>query len=138
MTKAAPADLAQLAGRDRFVNALGIEFIDGGPGRTTIRMTVRDEHLNFMGACHGGAIFALADTAFGLASNYLGIMSVGINAHITYSAPAKKGDMLTATAVELASSKHLATYRIDVTRGDGETVALFTGTVYITGKPLPS
>lgn len=137
MTKAVPADPRELAKRDRFVNALGIEFIEGGPGRATIRMNVRDEHLNFMGACHGGAIFSLADTAFGLASNYLGIMSVGINAHITYSAPAKKGDMLTATAVELARSKRLATYRIDVTRADGETVALFTGTVYITGKPLP-
>lgn len=138
MTNAIPADPRELAKRDRFVNALGIEFIEGGPGRATIRMNVRDEHLNFMGACHGGAIFSLADTAFGLASNYLGIMSVGINAHITYSAPAKKGDMLTATAVELARSKRLATYRIDVTRADGETVALFTGTVYITGKPLPS
>lgn len=137
MTKAVPADPRELAKRDRFVNALGIEFVEGGPGCTILRMHVRDEHLNFMGACHGGAIFSLADTAFGLASNYLGIMSVGINAHITYSAPAKKGDMLTATAVELARSKRLATYRIDVTRADGETVALFTGTVYITGKPLP-
>lgn len=137
MTKAAPTDLGKLARRDRFVTALGIEFIEGGPGRAAIRMEVGDEHLNFMGACHGGAIFALADTAFGLASNYLGIMSVGINAHITYSAPAKKGDVLTATAVELARSKRLATYRIDVARADGETVALFTGTVYITGKPLP-
>lgn len=137
MTKTAPTDAAKLAGRDRFVNALGIEFIDGGPGRAAIRMHIRDQHLNFMGACHGGAIFSLADTALGLASNYLGIMSVAINAHITFSAPGKKGDVLTATAVELARSKRLATYRIDVARADGETVALFTGTVYITGKPLP-
>jgi phenylacetic acid degradation protein PaaD len=138
MTKPIPADLAQLARRDRFVNAIGIEFIEGGPGRAATRMQIGDGHLNFMGACHGGAIFALADTAFGLASNYLGIMSVGINAHITYSAAAKKGDVLTAHAVELARSKRLATYRIDVTRADGEPVALFTGTVYITGKPIPA
>jgi acyl-CoA thioesterase len=137
MSNREPADLARLAKRDRFVNALGIEFVEGGPGCATTRMQIADEHLNFMGACHGGAIFALADTAFGLASNYLGIMSVGINAHITYSAAAKKSDVLTARAVELARSKRLATYRIDVMRADGEPVALFTGTVYITGKPLP-
>jgi acyl-CoA thioesterase len=33
-----------------------------------VTLKVRRDHLNFNGTCHGGVIFALADTAFGLAT----------------------------------------------------------------------
>ena len=56
---------------------LGIAFRAGGPGRAEVAMTVDARHLNFNGGCHGGAIFALADTAFGLASNSHGPVAVG-------------------------------------------------------------
>ena len=52
-------------------------------------MTVDARHLNFNGGCHGGAIFALADSAFGLASNSHGPVAVGIDAHITFQAPVR-------------------------------------------------
>jgi len=58
--------LAQLAAKDRFARAMGVSFVDSGPGQATLAMTVGEQHLNFNGTCHGGAIFALADAAFGL------------------------------------------------------------------------
>ena len=124
----------RLLRRDPFAARLGIECVGGGPGAATVRMQVREEHINFMGACHGGAIFALADTAFGLASNSHGAVAAGIDAHMTYHLPVKLGDVLTATASEVSRSRKLAVYRIDVARSDGALTSVFTGTVYISSR----
>lgn len=123
-----------LAARDPFMQALGVTVTDVGPGRVVLSMVVREAHLNFNGTCHGGVLFAFADSAFGLASNANGVIAAGIDAHISYPAAARPGDVLTATAHELTRSKRLGTYRIDVTRAPGEIVAAFTGTVFVTGR----
>jgi acyl-CoA thioesterase len=94
-------------------------------------MVVRDDHLNFHDVLHGGALFSLADCAFSLASNAHGDTAMAIDTHLVLTAPAKLGDTLTATAVEMTRGRTLATYRVDVTRGDGRTAGLFTGTVFI-------
>jgi acyl-CoA thioesterase len=79
-------------------------------------------------------VFALADTAFGLASNSHGVIAAGIDAHITYQQPAFEGDTLVASAVEVSRSRKLAVYRVDVTLGNGTPVSSFTGTVYVTAE----
>ncbi len=43
------------------------------------------------------------------------------------------GEVLTARSTEVSRSKKIATYRVDITRGDGKLVAAFTGTAYLTG-----
>ena len=122
------------AAHDPLVRHLGIEFADGGIGRATVSLRVRKEHLNFNGTCHGGVIFALADTAFGLASNSHGAIAAGIDAHITYQVAARAGDVLRAAAVEVSRTRRLGVYRVDVTRADGTPVSAFTGTVYVTSQ----
>jgi acyl-CoA thioesterase len=62
-------------------------------------------------------------------------VAAGIDAHITYQAPSRLGDVLTARAVESSRSARIAVYRIDVTRADQRLIASFTGTVYINGRP---
>jgi acyl-CoA thioesterase len=96
-----------------------------------VTMVVRGEHLNFHEVLHGGALFSLADCAFSLASNAHGDTAMAIDTHLVLTAPARLGDMLTATAVELTRGRTLATYRVDVIRDDDRTVGLFTGTVFI-------
>jgi acyl-CoA thioesterase len=127
--------ILRLAARDRFVHALGIRCSDAGPGRASVTLTVAERHLNFNGTCHGGVIFALADTAFGLASNSHGLIAAGIDAHITYHVAAQAGDTLTASAIEVSRTRKLAVYRVDLARADGTLIASFTGTVYITTRP---
>jgi LAO/AO transport system ATPase/phenylacetic acid degradation protein PaaD len=126
--------LERLAAADAFARVLGVRLLDGGPGRARIEMSVRAEHLNFNGSCHGGVIFAFADCAFGLASNSHGHIAAGIDAHITYQAAAGLGDRLTATASEVSRSRKLAVYRIDVAGAGGKPISSFTGTVYVTTK----
>jgi acyl-CoA thioesterase len=127
--------MAQMAAHDPFVRGLGIEYRDGGFGQAAISLKVRRDHLNFNGTCHGGVIFALADTAFGLASNSHGAIAAGIDAHITYQVAVQAGDVLTANAIEVTRTRRLGVYRVDVTRADGTLVSAFTGTVYVTSRP---
>lgn len=124
-----------LAAADPFVRWLGVSCTDAGPGRASVAVTLAPHHLNFNGTCHGGVVFALADTAFGLASNSHGVIAAGIDAHITYQQPAFEGDTLIASAVEVSRSRRLAVYRVDVTLASGRPVSSFTGTVYVTAEP---
>lgn len=97
----------------------------------TVLMTVRDDQVNFLGGTHGGALFSLADCAFSLASNAYPEDAVAIDTHLAITAASGVGDELTAVAREETRGKSLATYRVNVARGDGRTVALFTGTVFL-------
>ena len=103
------------------------------PGMAEMRVQLTAANLNFNGTCHGGLVFALADTAFGLAANSHGLVAAGIDAHITYQAPARVGDVLLARASEVSRSRRLAVYRVDVRReADGRAISSFTGTVFVT------
>ncbi len=100
----------------------------------SVSMVVREDHVNFLGGTHGGVVFSLADCAFALASNAHPEDAVAIDTHLAITAPTVIGDTITATAVEATRGRSLATYRVDVTRDDDRTVALFTGTVFIKQK----
>lgn len=127
--------LERLFAGDALAHALGMELVSGGEGHATVRLTVAARHLNFNGTCHGGVIFSLADTAFGLASNSHGTAAAAIDAHATFNTAPREGERLTATARERSRGRRLATYGVDVTRGDGRVVSVFTGTVFILGDP---
>ena len=126
--------MKRLAARDAFANLLGAECVEAGPGSAVVHMTVAEKHMNFNGTCHGGVLFSLADTAFGLASNSHGRLAAAVDAHIGFTAPARVGDALIATAREVSRSNRIGTYRVDVHRSDDSVMAAFTGTVYITGR----
>ncbi|MGL6112716.1 MAG: methylmalonyl Co-A mutase-associated GTPase MeaB [Rubrivivax sp.] len=130
----AAARVRRLAEADPLMRLLGLRCTDAGVGRAEVRLTLQPEHLNFNGSCHGGVVFALADTAFGLASNSHGQVAAGIDAHITYQRAAAAGDTLVARALEVSRSKRLAVYRVDVTGRHGQAISSFTGTVYLSGK----
>ena len=123
------------AARDRYMAHLGATLIDGGAGRATISMRIGSQHLNFLGGCHGGALFSLADMALGLACNSYGTVAALIDAHMTFPVAVKEGDTLFARAIEITRGRRLATYRMEVSRDD-ELVSTMTGTVYLTGKEM--
>lgn len=129
-------DMMAVVRRDAFCTETGIELVVSAPGSATTRVRVEPRHLNFGGVCHGGLTFTLADAAFGIACNARGIAAAGIDCHMTYNRAVKLGETLTATATELTYSPKIATYRVDVVRGDGKLVAAMTGTAFVSGKPL--
>jgi acyl-CoA thioesterase len=120
--------------RDAFSAWLGIEVLDVRPRAAAVRMTVRPEMLNGFGVCHGGATFALADSALAFAANTHGRVTVAIENSISYPASVVAGDVLTAIATEESAGNRVAFYAVRVTRQDEGVVALFRGTVYRTGR----
>ena len=119
---------------DPYAAAQGMVLGEVTESSVTVTMVVREDHLNFLGGTHGGVVFSIADCAFALASNAHPEDAVAIDTHLAIAAPTDVGDTLKATATEQTRGRSLATYRVDVTRGDGRTVALFTGTVFIKEK----
>ncbi len=121
---------------DRLFEFTGARLLEVSPGRCVLSMEVSERHMNAAGICQGGVVFTFADLAFAIASNSHGVMALSVNASISYLRPALLGDTLVAEAQEVERTRRLAHYSITVRKDpSGEKVALFTGVVYITGKP---
>lgn len=120
---------------DPFSQWMGMERVHEGPGQCILRLTVRPEMLNGFAIAHGGITYSLADSALAFASNAHGIQAVSIETSISHTRPVKKGDVLTATASEKNLTSKIGIYEVTVTNQHGQTVALFKGTVFRTGKP---
>jgi acyl-CoA thioesterase len=111
---------------DRASRGLGMELVEVGDGRAVVRMRVTAAMVNGHGIAHGGYVFLLADTAFACACNSYGPVTVAASADITFVAPVREGDLLTAYASERARFGRSGIYDVSVQRGD-EVIAEFRG-----------
>ena len=112
---------------DRASQGLGMEILDIAPGRATLAMTITSAMTNGHGMCHGGFIFALADSAFAFACNTYDQKTVAQHCSVTFIRPAQLGDRLTARAVERSRTGRSGIYDISVSTADRKTVAEFRG-----------
>ena len=113
-----------------YAELLGIELLEVKPGYGRLSMVVREDMVNFHGMPHGGAIFSLADEAFGAASNSHGQVAVALNIEISYLRMVVPGTKLIAEATEEHLGKRTALYHITVSTDDGDLVASCHGVVY--------
>ena len=124
--------------RDHAARASGIELLEVGPGHARMRMAVRDDMANGLDTCHGGHIFLLADTCMAYACNAYNAVAMAQTASITFVAPGRRGEVLTAAATESALAGRTGVYDVTVSGGDGRTVAVFRGvTQRIRGEVVP-
>jgi acyl-CoA thioesterase len=107
--------------------SLGIEIIDVAPGRVRIAMTVRADMVNGYGMCHGGIVFAFADSAFAFACNSHGDPMVAAGASIEFLAPTPRGERVIATAAEVSRSARHGIYDVAVADASGTVLAQFRG-----------
>lgn len=127
-----PKEKAQkILAADRFAVVSGVELLDADKDYAVCSLHISENHLNAGGAVQGGAIFTLADTAFAMASNNQGKLTVSVNNNISYL-KGTKGDTLIATARMISSSKKLCNYEVEVKDNLGELIATMTVTGYIT------
>jgi acyl-CoA thioesterase len=120
-------EVEALYARDRAARALGLEVLGVEPGLVRVAMTVRPDMNNGHEMCHGGFIFALADTAFAYACNAAGVAMVAGSANIEFLAPAVVGERLVATARETWRTERGGIYDVTVETDAGETRAHFRG-----------
>ncbi len=124
-----------LYARDAASQGLGIAVEVSTAGAALAHMTVSECMLNGHAVCHGGHIFALADTAFAFACNGYGTVTVAAGATIDFLRPAKLGDRLTATAAERHRGKRSGVYDVTVRDQDGAEIATFRGRSHDTQRP---
>lgn len=122
---------------DHATKALGIAVQHIGPGSAVLAMTVRRDMLNGHQTCHGGIIATLADSSFAFACNSYNELTVASGFSIDLVAPAREGDVLTASASEMSKAGRTGVYDVEVRNQRGERVALFRGRSHtLKGKPV--
>jgi acyl-CoA thioesterase len=124
---AATDSVDRMMDEDAASRALGITVVEAGNGAATARMTVRADMVNGHRIAHGAFVFAVADTAFACACNSHGPVAVAAAAQVTFVAPAREGDELSARAVERARFGRSGVYDVTVSRGP-DVIAEFRGT----------
>ena len=115
----AKASAAAMWAGDNACRHLQMELVDVSAGQ--------DFMTNGHGMCHGGYMFTLADSAFAYACNSYNQNAVAQHCSVTFLAPVKCGEVLTATAREVSRTGRSGLYDIRVTRDNGEVVAEFRG-----------
>src|ERR687889_1917438 len=85
---------------DEASQGLGMTLERVGPGEAVLAMRVRPDMVNGHKTCHGGFIFALADSAFAFACNSYDQRTVAQQGTITFINSAHLGQRLVANAVE--------------------------------------
>lgn len=118
---------AAMWARDDASKWLGMSLDAVGPGTATLSFTVEKHHTNGHDICHGGYIFTLADSAFAFACNSHNRIAVAQHNTITFVAPGKLGDRLTAVATEIALFGRSGIYDATVTDQTGRLIAAFRG-----------
>ncbi len=121
---------------DAFSNWLGISIIELKEGYSKIKMTVRPEMLNGLGVVHGGIAFSLGDSAFAFACNSRNNLSLALDTSINFLKPVYINDVLIAEANEIHNGKSTGLYQIKISNQKNETVAIFKGTCFRTGRTV--
>lgn len=128
MSSYALADRPQESGQGGpATDGAGIRILDHSPGRATVEMTVTPNMLNGFDHCHGGYVFMLADTAFGMSCNGFGPRAVGADTSIVFMRPAELGMVLTAVGERGTGFGRNVMARSVVTDQDGREIAELTG-----------
>jgi len=120
------AEQIRLFNASEFARLLQMEILEASEGYARVTMDCAGK-MNPGGVAHGGAIFSLADQAFGIAANCCGTHRVAVSVSIQYIAPAK--GKLVAVARRVADNGSCDTYRVMVHEGE-RPVAEFTGVAF--------
>jgi phenylacetic acid degradation protein PaaD len=90
--------------KDPFMAHLGLAVLHLAPGEAVVAGEVGEAHLNLHGTVHGGFLYALADSAFALASNSRG-PAVALSCRMDYFRPLALGARVEARAKEVQTAE---------------------------------
>ncbi|MCH7291595.1 hydroxyphenylacetyl-CoA thioesterase PaaI [Acinetobacter sp. ANC 3926] len=120
------ANMNDLFQQDAVMQMIGAKLTVSGHRSASVSLTVKENHTQGHGTCHGAIIFAIADSAFAIACNSEQ-SAVGQHCNISYIKPGKIGDTLTATAIFKAPSGRSEIYDITISNQHNEIIAEFRG-----------
>lgn len=121
--------IKELVNRDKFAEHVNAELLEVSEGYAKAKMDIQEYHMNPIGIVQGGAIFTLADFTFAAASVSHGSVVVSINVNVSFVTAVSSGTLI-AEAIETSRNPKIATYTVEVTDDDKNTIAIFQGMVY--------
>lgn len=116
--------LDELFRGDRYAAGLGAELLDWGGGWSRVRYVPIEDHHNFGGIVHGGAVFSVGDVAFSIASNSWGRRAVALAIDTHFLAAPTLGRSIEAEARERSRTRRTASYQIELTDGQHPVASL--------------
>ena len=121
-----------------FAKAMSIKLVEVEPGYSMVEMIYDPDKMNnLFGTAHGGALFALIDEAFEIASQTEGTIALALNVNVTYVSSPQAGVKLRAEAKRTSQTKKTSCYEIKVNDDNGNLIATCSALAYQSGKPLP-
>ena len=113
---------------------LGFRLVDWAPGRAIVELRPLAATANITGSVHGGVLYAAADSAFEVACNSYGRVSVALDVSVHHASEAPLDEPVVAEAVEVSRSTRVASYRITAAGAGGEVRAWYQATAYRTSR----
>lgn len=117
----------ELFDQDQMMQLLGASFVRQVEGCVELEMTVTERMVQKHGTCQGGALFALADAAFGISANCAGREAVSQHCSITFLRPAHLGEVVVAEVSLRTTAGRTSIYDVSLTTGTDGLVAEFRG-----------
>ncbi len=100
-----------------------MDIEEASPEYSRVIMPVSEKTVNRMGFVHGAVIYALADIAFGVASNHgEETGTVTLSSHISFLSPGREGP-LTGEARCLRKGRRIVVYDVDIKDARGRLLA---------------
>ena len=117
-------------------NLLGLSLDDVGDGHARVSLTLDARMLNGLGGAHGGILFLLADNAFAYACNSRNAATVAQACSISFLAPGRNGERVTAEARRAGEAGRSGVYDVRVTGEEDRLIAIFQGLSRALGGPV--
>ncbi len=115
---------------------LGIEFVGASAGLIELSLEVTAARTNAQQFCHGGYLFALADTACAYVLGAAGHSPATVDANITFLKAAKAGDRVLASASLTSLGRRQGVAQVRLTRSaDDVLLAVYRGTCVNLAEP---
>ncbi len=121
--EAAVKRIERLLCGEPFTKALNIRLVSSGEGRAVLEMDITAGLTNDKGICHGGALFTLADVAFGAAALQDGTVVVTVGSDMHFLRPGRCGGVVRATAFLVSRTGRSGLFQVSLSDEAGGVVA---------------
>lgn len=129
---------SEMRAKEGIAPTLGHEILAASGDEVVVRMAVPTALSNGVGLAHGGAVFALADTAAAYLACAYNAVHVTAFASISLLTPALVGSLLTANARLTARHPRGAEITVSITNDAGSVVAVLTASMRrVEGQIIP-
>lgn len=123
---------------NKYVQFLGIEFLELLKGYGKARMRYKEELANPYGMLHGGCLYSMADIVAGTAACAYGYYVTTVSGTLNFLLPADKTEYVYCEARQLRQGKRLAVYEVKITDDEGKLLDSGEFTFFVTGQSVAS